>query len=825
MTWREMGIGLGVFVLLIVLAFVVTHSAFAQSDAVTVTIPPQELSTALTALAEQTNLQVLYASELASGKMTKGVAGTVTAQEAIQQLIEGTGLAYTFTDAKTVTLQAATPAVMIPGNLSAQPELGTIKQKPIKVPEVVVKDVRTRSYTADEASSATRIPIPIEDVPRSVETVTRQVIDDQKVIRMSDALRNVSGTSMPSTQGGRGGDFMIRGFRSDLNVFKNGFREDSTFAARAARDIANLQNIEVVKGPPSYLYGRADPGGVINQITKDPLRTPYYSGEMIFGSYNLYRPTIDIGGPLNDSRTLTYRLNGVYESAESYREGVKSERVFLAPTFGWEATSRDTFRLELEYLYDRSPIDRGLVAVGSGPANIPIGRFLGDPTKRGEINQGKATLQYLHQFNEMWKWRTAVRMAVTSETYNSLESWFMDDATGNLSLAAFHIPSLVQSNYMQNEVHGLFSTGSVKHKLLAGVELGWEYSKQQVLSDSFDFANLNTINIYNPSYSFHNNRLDSQFNGTTKNQIVGVYAGDQINLLENLKMNVGGRFDYFHQKQELNPNSFDSTSSTDGQTKNAFSPSIGIVYQPIKPISLFADFTQSFAPQSSISRSVTGQIFEPERGQQVEGGIKFQAYEGKLRATMAVFEIKKKHVLTADVSQGPGSGFSIATGEQRSKGFEFDIAGQVHPGLEIIGNYAYIDARVTQDNLFAIGSRLPNVPLNQGSIWAKYVFQEGVVKGFGAGLGMYAQSNRQGIFQCQDPIQCQAPFNLAGFVRMDGALYYYKPEVFSGSNLLASLNFTNLLDQRYMTGAQNFREIIYTGAPLTVIGSLKLEFN
>ena len=203
-------------------------------------------------------------------------------------------------------------------------------------------------YAADEASTATRMPVPIEDIPRSVETVTRQVIDDQKVIRMSDALRNVSGTSMPSTQGGRGGDFMIRGFRSDLNVFKNGFREDSTFGARAARDIANLQNIEVVKGPPSYLYGRADPGGVINQITKDPLRTRYYSGEMIFGNYNLYRPTIDIGGPLNDSRTLTYRLNGVYESAESYREGVKSERVFLAPTFGWEATSRDTFRLELE---------------------------------------------------------------------------------------------------------------------------------------------------------------------------------------------------------------------------------------------------------------------------------------------------------------------------------------------------------------------------------------------------------------------------------------------------------------------------------------------
>jgi iron complex outermembrane receptor protein len=131
---------------------------------------------------------------------------------------------------------------------------------------------------------------------------------------------------------------------------------------------------------------------------------------------------------------------------------------------------------------------------------------------------------------------------------------------------------------------------------------------------------------------------------------------------------------------------------------------------------------------------------------------------------------------------------------------------------------------VTQDLLFLVGSRVPNSALHQGSLWTTYFFQEGVAKGFGAGIGMYAQGKRNGIFQCQDPANCQAPFELAGFVRLDAALYYRKQEAFKKTNLLAAINFTNLLDQRYFTGAQNFREIVYTGAPLTVIGSLKLEF-
>jgi iron complex outermembrane receptor protein len=155
---------------------------------------------------------------------------------------------------------------------------------------------------------------------------------------------------------------------------------------------------------------------------------------------------------------------------------------------------------------------------------------------------------------------------------------------------------------------------------------------------------------------------------------------------------------------------------------------------------------------------------------------------------------------------------------------EFDVAGRILPGWDIIANYAYIDARITKDNTFVENSRLDNVPYHQGSLWTQYFLQEGQLKGLGAGIGMYAQGQRNGIKLVQPTAFGQEPFNLAGFVRMDAALYYRKQGIFDRTNLLASVNIYNLLDQRYFAGAQDFREIVYPGMPLTVSGSLKFEF-
>ncbi len=813
-------------------------SSKAPNAPVEFTIPTQPLGSALNTFAEATGWQVSVPTELIAGKTSSGITGSHQPEEALQSLLTGSGVTYRLTAMNAVTLvpgavslsTSETQPVPVESMGSASVDIGD--SRPVKVPEIVVKETRRRenpSYTVDDTSSATRIPVPVHDTPRSVEVVTRQVLEDQKVIRFSDALRNVSGVSESNNQGGQGGEFMIRGFLSDLGVFKNGFRDDSTFSSHAPRDIINLERIDVVKGPPSYLYGRADVGGVINQITKAPLKNPYYSAEMIIGNYGLYRPQFDIGGPLNASKTLTFRFNGMFESAGSYRDGVESTRTFLAPTIGWEIGPRTTLRFEGEYLYHRAPIDRGLVAIGNNVAPIPISRFLGDPARKLEVHQGKATVTLLHEFNDMFTWRTAFRAVVNRSRYFSLESNFLlgNETDGILNLAQYHIPSISQSHFLQNELHGKFSTGPIKHKTIVGVELGREVKSESVAGDfggdtttpgAFSF-----INIFNPSDRlFLSGPLTKFSNIKQVNNILGVYFGDHVSLLDNLHLHGGGRFDYFKQHLTNRPTDDTPTQSEDNQTDLAFSPSVGLTYQPWKPIALFASYTESFSPSAG-TRSFAGTLFDPERGKSYEGGVKFQFFEDRFRARIAAFHIKKRNVLTADPLNG--FAFSVATGEQRSQGIEFDVAGRLLPGWDITANYAYIDARITEDNTFLEGSRLLLSALHQGSLWTTYFLQDGPLKGLGAGLGMYAQGKRNGVPQCQDPANCQTPLDLSGYVRMDAAVYYRKPEIFNRTNLIAALNFTNVLDQRYFTGTLGLREVIYTGAPFTVIGSVKLEFN
>jgi len=786
-----------------------------QSTPILIDIPSQPLGAALQQLKRITGMPIMVKSEQTLGKHSSSVKGNLSPRQALDALLVGTELHHQEENGTIILFARSTEITQ------------TGKEQPITLPEVMIKQVREFSYGKEEASSATRIPAPIQDVPRSIGMVTRNVIEDQKAFRIDEAIRNVSGTFMSSTQGGQAGEFMIRGFSSTLNVFKNGFRDDSTYGGRTQRDTANIESIEVVKGPPSYLYGRSDPGGVINQITKAPLRDRYFSGEMIFGSYGLYRPTIDIGGPLNESGSITSRLNAVYESADSYRNGVHTERFFVAPTIGWALSPQTSLRLEGEYLHDKSPIDRGIVAFGDGPAPIPIGTFLGDPRRRGVTDQGKSTLTLLHRFNDTFTWRSALRNAVASQRYSSLESNILDESTGILGLARYEIPTSAQSHYMQNELHAAFSTGTIKHKALVGLELGREFLKNKV---SGDFGELGSfIDIFNPTNRLFLDGSLTTFNDSKQtNNALGLYFGDQIALLPNLHMHAGGRFDVFEQNIVNRPHAFLEVGSKDKQTDRAFSPSIGMTYQPWKPLALFANYTRSFAPQSGGARSVGGTLFNPERGEAYEGGFKVHSPDNQLRLTFTAFEIIKNNVLTSDISQGPGSGFSIATGEQRSRGFEVDLAGQLWPGLEIIASYAYIDARITKDNTFLEDSRLPNVPKHQASVWTTYTFHDGILRGLGLSAGFVAFGQRPGIFLCQDPVGsfCQDPFDLPGYVRMDAAVYYRNQVnvLNKKTNFVASVNVRNLLDERYFTGAQNFREIIYTGAPVTVIGSLKLEY-
>ena len=808
MQWREMGreVGMrvGMFLFLIILAMTPVRSAFAETETVTVNIPSQELSTALTALAAQTNLQVLYASELANGRTTAGVAGTMTPQEATRQLLEGTGLQFTFTDAKTVTLQSTAPAGAVVGGTAIAAEATT--SKPIKVPEVVVKDVRqrdndTQSYVAEEASTTTRTDTPLIQVPQSVEVVTQKVIQDQRAIRLEQALRNVSGVAFGQSDSGELATDVAfcRGF--PCSYFKNYLRNENGEQASTFRDIANIQRLEVLKGPASVLYGRGEPGGIINILTKQPQAERYNSFEQIFGSYNYYRTMIDSTGPLDKDGKFLYRISGAYENKESFRDIVNGQRYFIAPVFTWLAGNNTTVTFEGEYLHHRQTFDNGFPAIGAGVAPLPRSRFLGEPFNLSHTEEGRVTLTVAHRFSDSWRIESRFRADETTVFGRVVFSDTVLPDNRTLTRNLFLLAPDSSSYYWRNDLIGKVSTGSINHQLLTGVEVG-----RQSTSLDFAFAPFGPIDIFAPVY---NQTLVPDLPLTRASRVfansVGWYVQDEVALLDNLRVLIGARGDYFYQNANV---ANVVTKSEDF----AFSPRIGVNYQVIPQMALYTNVTRSFQPVFN-PFTAANNIFKPTTATQYEAGIKTDIVPGRLTSTLAIYRILKEDALAA----GSTPFTFVQTGAQRSQGVEFDLRAQFLPGWNVIATYAYTDARVVADTTIPIGNRLPLIARNTGSLWTTYDFREGSLQGFGVGGGMVAVGERAG--------DINNSFELPGYVRADAALYYRKPEIFPRTNLIAQLNFQNLLNQEYLYGGFGNRSVAgLPGAPLSVFGSVKLEF-
>jgi len=676
--------------------------------------------------------------------------------------------------------------------LSAAPEPAPTAANVEDLEEVTVSGSRT--YRRKNSSSATKIDTPILDIPQSVQVIPRQVLEDQGAFRLGEAVRNVSGVAPSSTVGGRVENLTIRGFAA--NQFQNNVLDDF-FSARVFRETANLERIEVVKGPASVLFGRAEPSGIVNLIPKRPTAKPYFSADLTIGSYQLYRTALDLSGPLDADNRAGYRLNLVYEDADSFRERALTARIFVAPVITWKLGPDTTLTLEGEHLRDSRPLDRGLVAVGDGVADIPVDRFLGDPSKLNRFNQSRAYVLLDHRFSPALSMRTGLRFTSALEQRGeTLQGGRLRPDNRTLTLSASRSDQYFETYFFQNDLVAKFQTGSIEHTLLFGLELG----RLAQRSPLFETASAGSIDIFNPVYQFPIGQFGDNFDSTTRISSFGVYLQDQISLSDNLKLALGGRFDTFSSDD------FSNQSPTFVQNRtDAFSPRIGVLYKPASTVALFANFNRSFVPVTGFS--ATNTPFVPERGTQYEVGIKAELAEGRLFTTLAFYDITKTNVLTTDPAN---PFFSIQVGEQRSQGIEFDITGQILPGWNVIASYAYTDARISQDNDVPVGNRLNTVPRHSGSLWTTYRFPaESSLAGLGFGIGIFAADERPG--------DLDNTFTLPGYVRTDAAVYY------NHDSLRLALNVKNLFDVRYFEGSQS-RSVIVPGQPLTVQGTIGVRF-
>ncbi|QKQ75100.1 TonB-dependent siderophore receptor [Nostoc sp. TCL240-02] len=535
------------------------------------------------------------------------------------------------------TSQPPTQDKPTPENQPEKPSAST--DEPI---ELVVTGDQDTGYNAPDAATATKTDTPLRDIPASIQVIPQQVIRDQGAISVRDVVRNVSGVTYASSFGSRRESFTVRGFGTE--TFLNGFRgEDFT---RTQEESANIDRIEILKGPASILYGRVDPSGIINLVTKKPLFNPFYELNFTAGSYSFYRPTLDFTGPLNDEKTLAYRLNIAYEDAGSFRDRVQTERFFFAPSFTYKLSENTSLNLDVSYLRDARPIDRGLVVLSDNKVpNIPLGRYLGDPTKQEQFTQTLVALYLDHRFNSNLSLKSVFRYTASTESGPGATLQIFDDTKDDRT---FGLGDSIGNQYYetyswQNDLTAKIKTGAIQHTVLLGLELTREKSFFSGTSRSAGF-----IDVFNPSYNFTFGEFDPLRTGNDITETFDIYLQDQITLLNNLKLLLGGRFDTYH---------YESTSNDVANTPDnadAFTPRIGIVYQPIKEVSLYSSYSQSFTPNSG--RSISNQPFDPQRGTGYEVGVKTDLLNSRLSSTLAYYDTRLKNILTDDLDN---PGYSI----------------------------------------------------------------------------------------------------------------------------------------------------------------------
>ena len=657
-------------------------------------------------------------------------------------------------------------------------------------------------YRATRSASATRTDTPIHEIPQSISVVPAQVAQDIGATRLEDALDYAGGVERGNNFGGQGlTEFLVRGFSSQ-EFYRNGFAVNRGYPNMP--DAATLERIEVLRGPASMLYGRGDPGGTFNIVSKQPQAERRTVLGTQFNTEGLRRGTLDTTGALDEQADFTYRLNLVAEGADSFRDHVESERYNVAPVLRWDLNAATAIIFEGDYLHNRHPLDRGVTRYANQQGQLPCDRFLGEESAGKFANDNATTqLRIEHLLNDQWTLRGGVQY---------LDGSLEGGAVENNGLAANG--RTVGRNYserrlewndtaIQANLEGRFNALGFAHTLLAGVEYD-DFNYNSRIDRSASGTNAFPIDIYEPVYG---QPLPPITRTTTFDdedlQSYALFLQDQVELTERFTLQLGARLERFEQEYT---NKLSPTGSWD-QAHNAVSPRIGAIYDLTEALAVYANASRSFKPNRGADRS--SQAFDPEEGIAYETGVKYELPEHNLSVTAALFHITKENVLTADPLN---SNFQIAAGEVRSRGFDLSVAGNITPQWRVIGGYAYVYAEVTESNSTSmpVGSRLANVPEHSFNLLDTYEFNNGALDGLGLGVGVKYVSSRKGSTS-------NTAFDMGAYTVVDLLAYYPLTD-----RVRLNLNLDNVFDEQYDERAWG-NIWAYPGAPRTLQAGISIE--
>ncbi|MEI6544036.1 MAG: TonB-dependent receptor [Methylococcales bacterium] len=775
-------------------------------------LPAQPLSTTLDNVAQSAHTKLVYSDTTVKGLTAVPVKGEYTATQALTIALGKSGLGYKVVD-KTLITVIGKPTPAPETTLKAMTVVGTQESS----------DPYNEDYRVINSKTATKTDTPILETPYSVSVVPQQVLKDKQVIRVEDALTSVAGVQSSFTNGGLSDVFIIRGFQN-TSMYLDGFLLPSALGGGTSkREVANLEQIEVLKGPGSILYGRSEPGGIINLTTKRPQATSYNAIQQQFGSYGMYRTAIDSTGKMTKDDILLYRVNLSYENANSFRDFVKTDDFFIAPSLTWNISDKTQANLDITYQYFNNTSDSGIPPMGNRPAPVPINFQMGEPNNNKNVgDRVYVGANWSHAFNDSWKLNHRFGAEFLDLTQDFTFFFSQPDASGNfVNINANPTPGCDGANcgtrgfnnavvHQQNYYTTLNLTGKFKTSVLEHNTLwGFDYFVIDNQSASSNAQPLNdTFNIFNPIYQTTASPSTFTTNPKFNQEWYGLYAQDQIKFPFNVYGNVGVRYDNATSNQYTNPITLTTTD-------DHFSPRGGLLWKPVQWLSVYGNYSENFGPSNNLFNVPGQQIIPPQLANQWELGAKTEFFNKRLSTTFAYFDLTKTNVPVYDPTNWL---LQRASGKQESRGYEFEVAGEALPGLKTVAAYTILDyAKVVLGSYGGVndetGNRMFNTPRNYGSLWNTYEFQNASLRGLKIGGGIVASAQSQGT-NYND-------FQLPGYVTLN-LLTSYGVKI-AGKQLTFQLNANNLLDKHYYTGT-NTGNMIGVGSPRMFMGSVKLEF-
>ncbi|MFV8392638.1 TonB-dependent siderophore receptor [Flavobacterium sp. LB2P6] len=621
-------------------------------------------------------------------------------------------------------------------NETTSSEVDTIKNKK----GGLLKEVIITVNKDKKPVSALRSGLKPMDTPQSVQVIGAEIIAQQQSIRLSEVLKNANGVYVSSARGGAQESFYSRGYdMSANNMFKNGFR----YNGGSMPEVSSLDKVEFLKGSAALLFGNVAPGGILNLVTKTPSFTSGGEISMQAGSFAYYKPSVDFYGPLN--KHIAYRFTGSYENAESFRDVVKNERLYINPSFLFNVSDKTQITVQGDYLKSNWTPDFGTGVIGKEIVEVPRSNYYGALWSNGETKSASASALLNHSFNDNWKLNFNASFQNYDRESKATERIVISPTAnpyGNFNRPLGQNKGTEQIFGDQLSIQGNFNTGKIKHQLFTGVD--FENSFAQAYTFAFSPATYDTVNIFTfdpaAQRTDEPNATLSRIVSTDTNRF-GVYAQDLISFTEKIKLLAGIRWSW--QEAEVINNSL--TKQAPIRKDEAFSPKFGLVYQPTKEMSLFASYSNSFTPNTGTT--VDLQPIKPSIIDQYEAGIKKDFWRGILSTNITAYQITNSNLaqtaeFKADGSNNTDTTIKVLNGETRSKGIEIDITARPMEGLNIIAGYSYNDMRYTKtsglNGSTIEGDRVVRTPANTANLSFFYTLPAGALKGvsFGA-IGNY----------------------------------------------------------------------------------------